>query len=391
LLGGDPAGKNNKGESSMYYALVAFCSTLLFLGALRRAAHRFGLVDRPSVRKTHLGEIPVVGGLAIGAAFLTTLFIEAPLSPPLMPFAVACIIALATGLFDDLKEFSARGKFVGQLAAAVIMTSWGNLFLVDLGNLWGTGDVILGNWAIPFTLFCVIGIMNAMNMIDGLDGLASGIGLIAAAWLAVAASICGLFNAAQLLVVFVAAIAAFLLFNLRHPWRRHAAVFLGDAGSMFLGFILVWFTVKISQAAPRDFYAISAVWILGVPIMDTVYVMLRRLVRGISPFAADRRHVHHTLIYIGLSETSTSWFLLAVSFLFGGIGFLGWLYGVPEYVLTYAFLGVFAWHCAFMQYWRAIFRFLGIRHVKVRVQPALAPVVIEPIVDPAAKAKVLAK
>ena len=107
-----------------------------------------------------------------------------------------------------------------------------------------------------------------------------------------------------------AAIAAFLIFNLRHPWRRRADVFLGDAGSLFLGFVLVWFTVFITQTAPRDFYPISAVWILAVPIMDTVYVMLRRMIRGMSPFAADRRHVHHTLKYIGLSDAQTAWLLL---------------------------------------------------------------------------------
>src|ERR1700730_14128457 len=122
----------------MYYALVAFCSTLLFLGALRRASHHYGLVDRPAPRKIHLGEIPVVGGLAIGSAFLVACFIQ---GSPSMPFVTACVIILATGLIDDLKEFSARSKFVGQLVAGVIMTSWSNLFLVDLGNLWGTGDV----------------------------------------------------------------------------------------------------------------------------------------------------------------------------------------------------------------------------------------------------------
>ena len=350
----------------MVYALVAFCSTLLFLGALRRAAHRYGLVDRPSFRKTHLGDVPVVGGLAIGAAFLTTWFIQ---GSPSIPFVTASIIILTTGVIDDLQEFSARSKFAGQLVAAVMMTSWGNLFLIDLGNLWGTGDVMLGNWAIPFTLFCVIGIMNAMNMIDGLDGLAGGIGLIAAGWLCLAGGLGHHVADASALCVLSAAIAAFLIFNLRHPWRRHAAVFLGDAGSMFLGFVLVWFSVFITQTAPRDFYAISAVWILGVPIMDTVFIMLRRMVRGMNPFSPDRRHIHHTLSYIGLSEAQTAWLLLAVSLLFGGIGFFGWFYNVPEYFLTYAFLVTFAAHCAFMQHWRAIFKFLGWRHRKSVGQP----------------------
>jgi len=102
-----------------------------------------------------------------------------------------------------------------------------------------------------------------------------------------------------------------------------------------------------------------------VPIMDTVYGMARRMIRGMSPFSADRRHVHHTLKYIGLSDTQTSWLLLAVSLLFGGIGFFGWFYGIPEYVLTYAFFAIFFAHCAFMQRWREIFRFFGIRQKHV--------------------------
>ncbi|HEX7953027.1 MAG TPA: hypothetical protein VF523_08190, partial [Burkholderiales bacterium] len=167
-----------------------------------------------------------------------------------------------------------------------------------------------------------------------------------------------------------AAIAAFLLFNLRHPWRRHAVVFLGDAGSMFLGFVLVWFSTLITQTAPRNFYAISAVWVLGVPIMDTVYIMLRRAMRGMSPFSPDRRHIHHTLIYIGFSEAQTAALLLAISLVFGAIGFFGWYYRIPEYVLTYGFLVTFAAHCAFMQRWREIFRFLGIRHKNAGGRPA---------------------
>jgi len=103
--------------------------------------------------------------------------------------------------------------------------------------------------------------------------------------------------------------------------------------------------------------------------MDTVYVMLRRMIRGMNPFSADRRHVHHTLIYMGLSETQSSWLLLAASLLFGGIGFFGWFYGIPEYVLTVAFLATFLAHCTLMQRWREIFRFFGRSQRKSVAQP----------------------
>jgi UDP-GlcNAc:undecaprenyl-phosphate GlcNAc-1-phosphate transferase len=351
----------------MYYATVAFCTALLFLGALRRTAHLFGLVDRPSPpRKTHVGDVPAIGGLAIGAALVTTCFIQ---GSPSIPFITAGIIVLATGLLDDLHEFSARSKFAGQLAAALIMTSWADLQLSNLGNLWGTGDVMPGNWAILFTLFCVVGLINAMNMIDGLDGLAGGIGLVASGWLCLAGGLGQHGAGANLVCLLGATIAAFLIFNLRHPWRRHAVIFLGDAGSMFVGFVLVWFAVSTSQSPSHDFYAISAVWILGVPIMDTVYVMLRRMVRGMSPFAPDRRHVHHTLIYMGLSESSTAWLLLSISLAFGAIGFAGAHYHVPEYVLTYGFIGLFAAYCAFMQYWRVILPLLGVKPKRFALRP----------------------
>jgi len=349
----------------MLYAIVAFLGTLGLIFLLRKYAHGFGLVDTPSPRKTHNGEIPVIGGLAIGVAFLLTSLTQYSVEPDLLPLIVCCFVILLTGLFDDVREFSARSKFIGQVIAAVLMTSWADLALFDLGNLWGTGGVVLGNWAIPFTLFCVIGLTNAMNMIDGLDGLAGGIAAIAAVWLGVAALIENPFRDATLLFILAAAVAGFLVFNLRHPWRRHASVFLGDAGSMFLGFVLAWFAVDVTQSGPGDFYPISAVWILGVPVIDTLYLMVRRIILSRNPFAADRRHVHHTLIFMGLSETKTLWLLLGKSALFGAIGFFGWYYRVPEYVLAYGFMATFAAHCVFMQNWKEVFAFFGIRRKQV--------------------------
>src|SRR6266850_2817513 len=352
----------------MLYAIAAFLGTLGLIILLRRHAHGFGLVDLPSPRKTHNGEIPVIGGVAIGISFLLAALTQYPVEKDHLSLISCCLVILLTGLFDDMREFSARSKFVGQIVAAVLMTSWANLYLTDLGNLWGTGDIVLGNWGIPFTLFCVIGLINAMNMIDGLDGLAGGIAAIAAVWLGVAAAIAHPLKDGSLLFILPAAVAAFLVFNIRHPGRQHASVFLGDAGSMFLGFVLVWFAVDVTQGAGSNFYPISAVWVLGVPIIDTVYLMLRRIILSRNPFAPDRRHIHHTLIFMGLSETHTLWLLLGKSALFGAIGFFGWYLKVPEYVLAYGFLATFAAHCVFMQYWKDIFAFLRTRQKRVQAR-----------------------
>ncbi len=345
----------------MLYAIAAFLVTLCLIFLLRKHAHGFGLVDTPSPRKTHNGDIPVIGGLAIGISYLLTSLTQYSVEPNVLVHVICCLVILLTGLFDDMHEFSARSKFVGQVVAAVLMTSWANLYLTDLGNLWGTGDVVLRNWGIPFTLFCTIGLINSMNMIDGLDGLAGGIAAVAAVWLGVVALIEHPFKDATLLFILAAAVAGFLVFNLRHAWRQHASVFLGDSGSMFLGFVLVWFAVDVTQGGQSEFYPISTVWVLGVPIIDTVYLMVRRIFLRQNPFAPDRSHIHHTLILMGLSEAWTLWLLLGQSALFGAIGFFGWYYKVPECVLAYGFLATFAAHCTLRQYWKEIFALLGIR------------------------------
>lgn len=357
----------------MLNALVVFVGALLLIILMGKYAPRFGLVDKPSGRKKHLGEIPLIGGLAIGTTFILASVTQYSAEPAILPLIVCCLVILLTGLFDDMFEFSARSKFIGQGIAAILMASWAGLSLSHLGDIWGTGEVVLGIWSIPFTLFCVIGLINATNMIDGLDGLAGGVAAIAAVWLGVVAQIVYPVSYAALLFSLAAAVAGFLVFNLRHPLRKRASVFLGDAGSMFLGFTLVWFIIHLTQGGSGalteggsgHFYPISAVWILGIPVIDTLYLTLRRTIRSQSPFAADRRHVHHTLIYMGLSESKALWVLLGASTLFGAIGFGGWYFNVPEYVLTYGFIATFAAYCVVMQYWKSMFAFFSNEHGQV--------------------------
>jgi UDP-GlcNAc:undecaprenyl-phosphate GlcNAc-1-phosphate transferase len=347
-------------------AFTALVGTIAGVVVLRNLAPHLGLVDRPDPRKTHVGSVPVVGGIAFGGVFLASLLGFAPRSPEELPFALACAVVLLTGFLDDLKELSSRSKFVGQLVAALLMTSWGGVYLTDLGDLWGTGTVRLVDWAIPFTVFCVIGLLNASNMIDGIDGLAGGVGVVAVGWLLAVAYMAGYVFGAQVLGIFCGALVGFLVFNLRHAFRRRASVFMGDAGSMLLGFVLVWFAVDFTRLPAVDFYAISAVWILGLPIMDTVYLMVRRLVRAQSPFHADRRHIHHTLMFMGLNDTAACWVLFAVSAAFGAVGFFGWYYRVPEPVLAYSFVSLFALYVIFMQTWKGLFKLLRIRLARLR-------------------------
>jgi UDP-GlcNAc:undecaprenyl-phosphate GlcNAc-1-phosphate transferase len=221
------------------------------------------------------------------------------------------------------------------------MTSWAGIQVRELGNLFGFGPLQLYDWALPFSVVCAIGVINAINMVDGLDGTAGGISLVATLSLAYAALVQGLGNQATLLLVLAAGIAGFLLWNLRlPPLRDQARVFMGDSGSMMLGLALCWFSIDVTQGERRTLAPIVCMWILAVPLMDMGRVMFVRYRRKVSVFNADREHLHHLLLARGASPHVAALVMIAISAACGGGALAAWQLGVPDAVLTYAFIGV---------------------------------------------------
>jgi UDP-GlcNAc:undecaprenyl-phosphate GlcNAc-1-phosphate transferase len=341
----------------MIQVLIAFLGAVVLTILLRQPAHRAGLVDRPSGRKTHHAEVPVVGGLAMVLTFMAAAVVFGRDYPQLAVLLMVSLVLLVTGVLDDRHDLPARVKLIAQIIVAVLMANWGGQLIEDLGDVIGTGKVGLGAWALPFTVFAVVGVINAMNMIDGMDGLAGSIAMSAMAWFTGAAALICAEPQMNLLFLLMSVVAGFLLFNLRYPLRQRAQVFMGDAGSMVLGLALAWFAIDLTQngGPTGNLYPISAVWILAVPILDTLYLMGRRIVRGHSPFAADRRHIHHTLVVMGLSEGEAVFVVILLSLVCGAVGFFGWRYGVPEAVLSYGFLLTLCGYCFVMQNWRRMF------------------------------------
>lgn len=322
--------------------LAAFISTIVFILLFSKHAARIGLVDIPGGRKNHDGAVPIVGGIAIFVAFVfSALACGQPLGS-FQSFFVNLLLLVVVGTLDDLHDLSARSRFLAQMVAALLMTSWGGVIINDLGDLFGTGTVYLHNWAIPFTVFCVIGVINAFNMIDGVDGLAGGLAFIALILFGSAALHSGLTVHATLIFLLASALLGFLVFNMRSPWRSTAAVFMGDAGSMMLGYVLARFAVDLTDSDSKALTPITAVWILAVPLMDTINTMVRRMLKGRSPFSADREHLHHIFLRAGYSVPRTVAIILLVSLMLGMIGLAGWHYGVPEYIMFYVFVLVFA-------------------------------------------------
>jgi UDP-GlcNAc:undecaprenyl-phosphate GlcNAc-1-phosphate transferase len=322
---------------------LAFLLTVFVIHALKNPARQWGWVDKPNHRKHHEGAIPLVGGTAMFIALVIAWFtVDRSLAPPGGLLGGMCILVV-TGIYDDRHESPASLRFAAQIIAASCII-WGDgVYLSSLGDLLGPDEITLGLTAVPFTIFCVVGVINALNMIDGLDGLAGGLALSTTLWLLLLAPASGLHEPAALLLGLLAAvIAGFLYFNLRHPWRRQASVFMGDAGSMVLGLVLAWCCVKLSQGEQRAFSPIVAVWIFGLPLMDTITIMIRRMLRGQSPFQSDRRHIHHLLLGAGYPAARTTAYLLLFAAVLGGMGVAVWYAEVPEHWMFYGFLSLFA-------------------------------------------------
>lgn len=324
------------------FFMFSFLTAIIWSRVLSKPALHIGLVDVPGGRKKHDGSIPLVGGVAIFLSFLfTILLLDTPLRQ-YAPFFAGMALLLITGLLDDLIDLSAKKKLCVQVLAALFVTSWGGNSILEFGNILGLGNVVLYGWSIPITVIAITGCINAFNMLDGIDGLAGGASVIAFIWLGIAAILTN--NATHVIPLFILifSIIGFLSFNIRHPWRTKASLFLGDSGSMILGFSIAWFAIFLTQGQTNQAISPSAVlWILALPLIDTVCLMIRRVIKGKSPFCPGRDHLHHILIRAGFSVTETTSILLAFAFVTGGIGVIGCYMGVPDYILFGGFLLLF--------------------------------------------------
>jgi UDP-GlcNAc:undecaprenyl-phosphate GlcNAc-1-phosphate transferase len=321
-------------------SVVAFVATLVLIHLARPVAIRIGLVDVPKGHKNHDGEVPLIGGIAMFCGFLFAALVLDIALGGYRSFFAAVGLLVVIGVLDDFHELSSRARLIVQIIAALLMSMWGGVILHDFGDLSFVGVIELGMFAVPVTVFCTVGVINAVNMSDGLDGLAGGLSSITLAAMAYLAWLSDRLDDVFVLLVLLAAVIGFLVMNVRTPWRKRAGVFMGDAGSMFLGFALVWFLIGLSQGAHRAYTPVTALWIFALPLLDTGCIMLRRIAKGQSPFQADREHFHHILQLAGFSVAQSVAMMWGVAALFAIIGIAGYQLGVAEGVMFYAFLAL---------------------------------------------------
>ena len=342
------------GEDWIAAGAFAFIAGLAMTLVLARAAPLLELVDHPGGRKAHAGPVPLVGGLAILLALLATATLTG-IAPSAIYFLSTLSMIAAVGVWDDIAEIRPRVKFAAQIVASSMMIWGAGVELTSVGDLLGWRPIGLWIFSVPLTIFAIVGVVNSVNMIDGLDGLGGSIALIAFAWYAVVAELSGLDIQFRTAVIFCGAIAGFLLFNLRFPWQPRARAFLGDAGSLMIGLALGWFAIDLTQGPGRTFPPIAALWVLLLPLADCVSLLARRVRARKSPFLADSHHIHHYLLSRGFTHGQTLGILVALSTLFGAVGFLGWRMEVPEPVLFWPFFFIyFAYYFWIKRAWRVI-------------------------------------
>lgn len=320
--------------------LFFFSLASLFL--LRKMAKHIGLVDKPNERKLHNGAIPLVGGISICLSLLYFLFNNQSIIPNVHLYAGCILILVFIGALDDKFDISFKLRFAIQAGLSIAMMALGDIELHTIGNIFGSGDVHLGWLGYLVTVFAVVGAINAFNMVDGIDGLLGGLSIVTFGGLGIMLAHDGQTDIAYLCLVLVIVITPYILLNLGVFGRRRK-VFMGDAGSMLIGFTVIWFLLLSSQngTAP-PLRPVTALWLIAVPLMDMAATMIRRIRRGNSPFKPDREHLHHIFQHIGLSSAQTLIAICTIASLYAAIGIYSEMLGVPEYIMFYLFMICFA-------------------------------------------------
>jgi UDP-GlcNAc:undecaprenyl-phosphate GlcNAc-1-phosphate transferase len=319
-------------------AAVVITRVTVSLGA------RLGLVDKPDARKQHIGNVPLAGGIAI---FLTLLFgtFVLGIGPYTYPMLVIACAVFAVGVFDDFRHISASARLLMEFAAGVLLATYGRIVITNVGDLLAMGDIPLLMLSVPLTALAVAGLCNAYNMIDGVDGLAASTIALPLLVLYLLALHSGHPMADNLLLMLVP-LGVFLLFNLGPGNRLIPKMFLGDAGSVTLGFLVTASLVYFSQGQQALIKPVTALWLVTIPLMDMLATMLRRYRRGHKLMKADRSHLHHTLMDRGLGKRQVLALLVAYSV---GCAMLGLaLQAVSEYLSLLCYFLLFCAHCVFV-------------------------------------------
>ncbi|WP_353476567.1 MraY family glycosyltransferase (plasmid) [Salipiger sp. H15] len=320
-----------------------FLVSVVLIHFFQPLAVRLGFVDVPAGRKRHEQTTPTCGGIAILLAIaVAALFgaLAASLVVCLWVLGAACI-----GAADDLRGLPATGRLIGYGMAALLLFVTHEIPVVAFGDMARLPGDIMPTAGLVIGFGFALLLLNSINMMDGLDGLAGGVSMSALFWLVLIASRFGAEGIAGDAQIVMAATAGFLVFNLRTAWRSRACVFLGDAGSTALGAALAYLILGLSGTEGGPTLP-ALLWLVAVPVIDTLSLIVRRFAAGRSPFSADRWHLHHLLLDLGLSHARVTLVISAIAFVCGGVGFFGMVVGVRASVMMIGLVPLVVAHTA---------------------------------------------
>jgi UDP-GlcNAc:undecaprenyl-phosphate GlcNAc-1-phosphate transferase len=324
--------------------VTAFIITVFIIYLLKPLAIRLKLVDVPGGRKMHQGEVPLTGGIGMFLGFIFALLTLDISLADYRSFIAASGLLVFIGILDDLHELSTKSRFIAQIIAASLMVIWGHVVLKSFGNICFFGNVDLGNMAIPMTIFAVVGVINAINMTDGVDGLAGSLVLVQLMLLGFLSFVAGPHFDTAILMVLSVSLFGFLLFNLPLRQRFKSTAFMGDSGSMFLGFALVWFLIHLSQEHPVA-KPVTMLWIMAIPLFDTMRLLWQRTRQSRSPFKSARDHLHHILMDLGYTPIQIILLLGFANLSLGIIGIVAGMLSIPEGIMFLSILLLFVFYC----------------------------------------------
>lgn len=302
--------------TEFFQALAVFSVTAAMVFPLMLKAEELGLVDVPNARKVHKGAVPVVGGIAIvlGVSVGVLAFGYAK---ELFWLGVCSYLLMFCGMLDDKLNIRVSYRLMTQIMVGLILYLSTGAELSSVGSVWPGYTTDLGLLSLPFTVFCVIGVINAVNMIDGIDGLSGS--LIFITFGALSLLMVGSAEASMMHFI-MAAVAGFLLFNLR-VGREKAVIFMGDAGSTVMGLWIAYMLINGSQGESSSISPVAAAWFLGVPLLDATSVIIKRALLHRPLFGADKGHLHHFMLDCGFSVNQAVSLLCALQVAMCGVGY----------------------------------------------------------------------
>ncbi|QSX28906.1 UDP-N-acetylglucosamine--undecaprenyl-phosphate N-acetylglucosaminephosphotransferase [Shewanella cyperi] len=332
-----------------------FLSSFVFLFVYRKLAKKIGLVDKPNERKLHVGQVPLVGGISIFSAIMLNICLVFDVTSNVMLYMVCSTVLIVLGGLDDRFDLSFKTRLLVQTAIslAIILTGYKSLYY--LGFIAGDEALVLPTFmSYVVTIFAVIGAINAFNMVDGIDGLLGGLASVTFAALGYMFYGAGQIELAHFCLLLMVAMLPYIMLNLGFPFGCRFKVFMGDTGSMFIGFTVIWLLIEASQDQQEVVIRpVTALWFIGLPLMDMVCIMLRRIKKGQSPFKPDREHLHHICQRVGMSPRVSLLVICLIATVMAAVGVWSEYLEINETVMFITFLLVFALYSLAISYvWR---------------------------------------